>query len=328
MNENSSEIEIVTENDEQAALSNDDAQENLQDSPFARSEAEDDDEIVIDQGLFLSPEDSESEILEVEAPVANDAAAPMAEPGAPIAEPVAAEAAPAAAPAPAAEPAQVVAVDSARVTELESQVSSLSEERDDFKNKMMRVAADLENFRKRTAREKEEMRKYGIDRVVLELLPVLDNLERALQHGETTEDPSGLMDGVKMVHRQFITALQKHGVEGFESKGDSFDPTKHEAIQQVETSEHETGTVMEQYQKGYFLHDRLVRPALVSVAKFVEASGDVADEADSDSDSYVLEPKEPSDAPEDDNEEMAEEAANDESSGEGDAADDLDEDND
>lgn len=146
-------------------------------------------------------------------------------------------------------------------------IKVLEEERDDVKNRMMRVAADLENFRKRAAREREDMRKYGIDKVVLELLPVVDNLERALQHAEKNAEDNSITEGVRMVYRQFLTALEKHGVKGFESKGEMFDPQKHEAIQQVESEEHETGTVLEQYQKGYFLHDRLIRPAMVSVAK-------------------------------------------------------------
>lgn len=140
------------------------------------------------------------------------------------------------------------------------------EERDDFKNRMLRSAADLENFRRRSNREKDELRKYGIDRVVLELLPVLDNLDRAIEHADESVE-SSFVDGVRMVQRQFVGALQKHGVEGFDSKGSMFDPTKHEAIQQQETTEHATGTIVEEYQRGYFLNDRLIRPALVVVAR-------------------------------------------------------------
>lgn len=154
------------------------------------------------------------------------------------------------------------------------ELESLRAERDDFKNRMMRTAADLENFRRRSHREQDELRKYGIDKVVSDLIPAVDNLERALQHAASIEDTSSIVDGVRMVYRQICSALNKYGVEGFESKGEMFDPQRHEAIQQVETSEHPTGTVMEQYQKGYFLHDRLLRPALVSVAKFIEIPDD------------------------------------------------------
>ena len=146
--------------------------------------------------------------------------------------------------------------------------AALVEERDDYKNRMLRAAADLENFRRRSAREKEDLRQYGIDGVIKELLPVLDNLDRAVEHAEK-DGESTLLEGVRMVQRQFVGALQKHGVEGFDSKGELFDPTKHEAIQQHETTEHPHNTIVEEFQRGYFLHDRLIRPALVVVARNV-----------------------------------------------------------
>lgn len=166
----------------------------------------------------------------------------------------------------------------ALVEELRAQLAATETERDEAKNRHLRTAADLENFRKRTAREREDMRKYGIDKVVLELLPVIDNLDRALEHAEKS-DPgvSSIIDGVRMVYRQFVTALEKHGVSSFDARGDAFDPTKHEAIQQIESAEHESNTVLEQYQKGYFLHDRLIRPALVAVSKRVEVTAPPAE---------------------------------------------------
>lgn len=189
--------------------------------------------------LFLSPDDDAGEEIEFAGSPASGGGAPeaAAEPG-----------------------ASAPGVDPAILAELTA-------ERDDYKNRMMRLAADLENFRKRTAREKDEMRKFGIDRVVLELLPVLDNLERALDHADKSEDSTTIVDGVRMVHRQFLTALEKHGVKPFESKGEMFDPQRHEAIQQMETADHPTGQVLEQFQKGYYLHERLIRPALVVVAR-------------------------------------------------------------
>lgn len=215
------------------------------------------------EDLFLSPDDSGAEEIRFEAGNADspDDATPDATP----------EPALASEPAPAPpQPAAVDTVDSAALREVEA-------ERDEYRNRMMRVAADLENFRKRTSREKEDMRKYGIDRMVLELLPVIDNLERALEHADKSEDSTTIVDGVRMVNRQFITALEKHGVKGFESKGEQFDPQKHEAIQQVDTTDHPTGYVLEQYQKGYYLHERLIRPALVVVVRNPE--GVVAAEA-------------------------------------------------
>lgn len=157
-----------------------------------------------------------------------------------------------------------------KITHLEERAEKAEQERGDFKERWMRAAADLENLRKRAKREKEEQRKYGNDKIATELLPAVDNLERALAHAEKSEDQSSIIDGVKMVYRQILTALEKHGITGFESKGEKFNPEQHEAIQQVETTEHDTGTVVEQYQKGYFIHDRLLRPAMVSVAKRVD----------------------------------------------------------
>ncbi len=201
--------------------------------------------------LFLSPDDSESELVEVVSEVVEDEE----------------------------DRSKIIA-------ELEERLEALEKERDDFKNRMMRGAADLENFRKRASREKEELRKFGIDRVVLELLPVIDNLERALLHATESENEGGVVDGVRMVYKQFVSALEKHGVKGFESKGDMFDPQKHEAIQQVETAEYETNTVLDEYQKGYWLHERLIRPALVSVAKKIEVADneDTAEEVSADAD--------------------------------------------
>lgn len=157
---------------------------------------------------------------------------------------------------------------------MEEKVLALEKERDDFKNRMMRAAADLENFRRRANREKDELRKYGIDKLVGELLPVLDNFERALEH---SEDTTSFVDGVHMIYKQFIGSLEKHGVKGFEAVGEKFLPQLHEAIQQVETDEQEPGHVVAQFQKGYHLHDRLVRAALVSVAKAVSETEVLAD---------------------------------------------------
>lgn len=159
---------------------------------------------------------------------------------------------------------------SAEVQALRERAELAEKEGEEFKQRWMRASADLENLRKRTRREKDEFRKYGHDKFALELLPVVDNLERALDHAEKSADSGGIVDGVQMVYRQIIGALEKHGIVGIDACGCKFDPEHHEAIQQVETTEHETGIVVEQYQKGYSLHDRLLRPAMVSVAKRTE----------------------------------------------------------
>src|SRR5690554_808179 len=160
--------------------------------------------------------------------------------------------------------------DAALVDELHTfkeQIALAEKERDEFKERWMRASADLDNLRKRTRRDKDEFRKYGHDKFALELIPVVDNLERALDHASKSADTGSIVDGVQMVYRQIVGALEKHGIVGIDALGTKFDPEHHEAIQQVESSEHETGTVVEQFQKGYSIHDRLLRPAMVSVAK-------------------------------------------------------------
>ena len=209
--------------------------------------------------LFLSPDDSDGEEIVIVGPDGEET--PISA-GAPVQA-----AAPQAAAAPPAPTPAAPAVDTAAAAAQAEKIAALEAERDDLRNRMMRSAADLENYRKRTLREKDEMRKYGIDRVVLELLPVLDNLDRALEHADKSEDSTTIVDGVRMVQRQFVTALEKHGVKGFDSRGEAFDPQLHEAIQQVETTDHPNGTVMDEYQRGYYLHDRLIRPAMVVVAR-------------------------------------------------------------
>lgn len=164
-----------------------------------------------------------------------------------------------------------------RITELEVRVSALEAELEAAqaeakaaKNRLLRTAADYENFRRRTTKEKEDLEKFSAQRVVREFLPVMDNLERAMAHvgDEETEEPaSGLRAGVDMVMKQFRQSLQKQGVVGFDSLGEMFDPQVHEAIQQVDSDEHPTGTIVNEFQRGYHIHDKLLRPALVVVAR-------------------------------------------------------------
>ena len=157
----------------------------------------------------------------------------------------------------------------ARVAVLEVDLAAAQEEARSNKNRLLRTAADYENFRRRTTKEKEDLEKFSAQRVVREFLPVMDNLERALKHsGDDVEVPaSSLREGVDMVMKQFRQSLEKQGVIGFDSEGEMFDPQVHEAIQQVDTVEHPTGTIINEFQRGYHIHDKLLRPALVVVAR-------------------------------------------------------------
>lgn len=131
----------------------------------------------------------------------------------------------------------------------------------------LRVAADLDNFRKRAQKEKEEIQKFGAEKLLRDFLPVVDNLDRALDHAKGPSDFDGLVKGLKMTRKSFEDALGKHGIKGFRAQGQPFDPHLHEAMQQVETSDMPPNHVAVEVLRGYTLNDRLVRPALVMVSK-------------------------------------------------------------
>jgi len=134
-------------------------------------------------------------------------------------------------------------------------------------DRLLRQAAELENFKKRAAREKTEAIRYANESLVKDLLPVLDNLERALDYAQGGGNGKPLLEGIEMVLKSFVEILGKHGVNSISAVGELFDPNKHEAIAQVVTQEHKPNTVVEEHHKGYYLLDRLLRPAQVSVAK-------------------------------------------------------------
>jgi molecular chaperone GrpE len=137
------------------------------------------------------------------------------------------------------------------------------------RDRMLRALADADNQRKRLAKEKQEIIKYNQEQLLRDLLPPLDNLERTVAHIPTdSDDPAiqSLQEGVTMVLRQFEEILARYELRGFSAVGLPFDPALHEALNRVEDSEVEPGTVMSEMHKGYMLHDRLLRAALVTVA--------------------------------------------------------------
>ena len=143
-------------------------------------------------------------------------------------------------------------------------VEALIAERDEYLDHLKRVAADFENYRKRTARDQASLVARAAERLVRELLPVLDDLERALQAAEEHEEAK-LEEGVRLVHRQLADALRKEGLEEVSTDG-LFDPHQHEALL-AQPAEAESGTILEVLQKGYRLGDRVLRPARVVVAE-------------------------------------------------------------
>ncbi len=129
--------------------------------------------------------------------------------------------------------------------------------------RLLRATADLENYKKRAAKEREEVQKFGIEKVLMDLLPVLDGLDRALV-AAPPDDP--LADGVRLVRATLEQALARHGVTGFSALGEKFDPALHEALLQVPTGDKPAGTVVLEHARGFKLHERLLRPAMVGVA--------------------------------------------------------------
>jgi molecular chaperone GrpE len=134
---------------------------------------------------------------------------------------------------------------------------------EDLHDRWVRAVADLENYKKRAIKERDEIQRFGVERLVKDLLPVLDNLDRALA-AATPGDT--LVEGVKLVRASFEQVLARHGVQGFSAMGQPFDPARHEALMQVPSGEAAPGTVVLEHARGFTLHDRLVRPAMVGVA--------------------------------------------------------------
>ncbi|WP_440895894.1 nucleotide exchange factor GrpE [Amphibacillus sp. Q70] len=138
-------------------------------------------------------------------------------------------------------------------------------EKDELFDKFIRLQAEYDNYRKRTQREKAADLKYKSQALVTELLPVIDNFERALQTVSDDESAKSFVEGMEMIYRQFQTILEAEGVEVIETVGETFDPNVHQAIMQVEDDQYESNVVVEEMQKGYRLKDRVIRPAMVKV---------------------------------------------------------------
>jgi len=143
-------------------------------------------------------------------------------------------------------------------------VAALEAETEDLKDQLLRARAEFDNYRKRTAREVERIRRTAAESVIHELLPVMDNLELALNHANSSDDP--LVDGVRMVLKQMLEVLERSGLEPIEAQGQPFDPAVHEAVSQMESAEVAEGKVAEQFQRGYKLGGQILRPSKVVVS--------------------------------------------------------------
>lgn len=132
---------------------------------------------------------------------------------------------------------------------------------------LLRERAELENFKRRMQREKNESLRFASEPLLRDILPVIDNLERAVAHAKGNEGSQALVEGVELVLRSLLDTIGRHGVSRVKAKGEAFDPSRHEAVAQVENTELAPNTVLDEHQSGYQLHDRLLRPAMVSVSK-------------------------------------------------------------
>ena len=134
-------------------------------------------------------------------------------------------------------------------------------------DRLLRTAADFENYKKRAAREKEDWTKFANEDLIKSVLPFIDNLERAVDHACKVMDAGVLIEGIRLTLQQILQTLNRFGLAPFESVGKPFDPTCHEAMLVVETDQHEPNQVVEEFQRGYFFNERLLRPATVSVSR-------------------------------------------------------------
>lgn len=150
------------------------------------------------------------------------------------------------------------------VEQLRQELALAKEEARKNYDQFLRERAELENFKKRMQREKAEALRFACEPLIRELLPVVDNLERAVEHGQGNGE--SVLEGVRLVLKSLLDVLDHHGVKRIEAVGQAFDPSRHEAMRQVPSTEHEPNRVVEQHHTGYLLHDRLLRPALVTVS--------------------------------------------------------------
>ena len=154
------------------------------------------------------------------------------------------------------------------VRELEEKIKTTEEEAKETYDRFLRVSAEFENYKKRSAREMDDFRKFANQSLLKEMLSVVDNLELAINSANANpKSDSSLKEGLDLTHKEIMRVFDKFNVKPIESKGKSFDPTYHEAVMQEETEEYPKNTVINEMQKGYLIHDRLLRPAMVVVSK-------------------------------------------------------------
>lgn len=164
------------------------------------------------------------------------------------------------------EPEEQHGSDESEMEILKKEVEQLKQEKEESYQKVLRIQAEFDNYKKRMIRERETANKYKAQDIVNELLPAIDNFERALQV-DVSEVQESFVEGISMVYRMLKDVLKAQNVEEIETVGEEFDPNLHHAVMQIEDDEVESNKIVEEMQKGYMLNDRVIRPAMVKVNK-------------------------------------------------------------
>ncbi|MDM8526396.1 nucleotide exchange factor GrpE [Desulfococcaceae bacterium HSG8] len=158
---------------------------------------------------------------------------------------------------------------------LKTKIEAAEQESRESHDRLLRVSAEFENYKKRSAREMESFKKFANESIIKELLPVVDNLERAIDSSANLKDAdNGIAEGVNMTLKEILKVFEKFGIKPIESIGEAFDPSLHEAVMQEESDEYPGNSVLRELQRGYTIHDRLLRPAMVIVSKAKPVSED------------------------------------------------------
>jgi molecular chaperone GrpE len=152
-----------------------------------------------------------------------------------------------------------------REEELMGKIQEVEKKAAEHYDKYVRAVAEFDNYRKRAVREKADAIKYGNENLLRDILPLVDNLDRAMDHAGNSDDFEAFRQGLKMLHEQLMCCLRKHGVEMIDTAGKDFDPNVHEAMLQVDSDKHEARKIVSEFERGYLLNGRLLRPAKVCV---------------------------------------------------------------
>lgn len=161
---------------------------------------------------------------------------------------------------------------------LKKQFNTKDKEAKENYDKFLRLNAEFDNFKKRIQREKTDSFKYASEKIIRDLIPVIDDLERAIQAAQNNDTVEDLSKGVEMIMNQIKSILESNGTKQFDSLGHVFDPNKHEAVSKIASAEHEHNTIIEELRKGYMFHDRLLRPAMVVVVENISGKEEEEEE--------------------------------------------------